>query len=215
MTFLKFWLSFNNFEEKLQLPINPESHKLKTGNKNDTVDIVDLGELSLIGGEKLAEIELTSFFPFRYAPYCAYRDIPKPYDAVALIEKWRKAKQPIRLIVTDTPINLQFSIESFEYGERDGTKDVYYTLSLREYRYIQVRKVSSSSLSIQSTAAARPDPRPVSRSYTVKSGDSLWLITKKEGGSDWNVLYNANKGVIGANPNLIYPGQTLVIPWAT
>lgn len=212
---MKFWLSFNNFEEKLQLPVNPKGYEFVTGNKNDTADIVGLGELNLLGGEKLAEIELTSFFPFRYASYCAYRDIPKPYDAVALIEKWRKAKQPIRLIITDTPVNFQCSIESFKFGEQDGTKDVYYTLSLKEYRFIEVKKVASPSsvMSIQSTS--RPDPRPVSKTYTVKSGDSLWLITKKEGGSDWNVLYNANKGVIGGNPNLIYPGQVLVIPWAT
>lgn len=25
-------------------------------------------------------------------------------------------------------------------------------------------------------------------------------------------IYNANKGVIGGNPNLIYPGQVLTIP---
>jgi len=28
------------------------------------------------------------------------------------------------------------------------------------------------------------------------------------------VIYNANKSVIGGNPNLIYPGQVLTIPAA-
>ncbi len=31
-------------------------------------------------------------------------------------------------------------------------------------------------------------------------------------GSDYTKIYNANKGVIGKNPNLIYPGQVFVIP---
>jgi nucleoid-associated protein YgaU len=26
-------------------------------------------------------------------------------------------------------------------------------------------------------------------------------------------IYNANKSVIGPNPNIIQPGQRLVIPW--
>lgn len=29
--------------------------------------------------------------------------------------------------------------------------------------------------------------------------------------ANWRAIYNQNKGVIGGNPNLIYPGQNLVI----
>lgn len=31
-------------------------------------------------------------------------------------------------------------------------------------------------------------------------------------GSDYTKIYNANKGTIGKNPNLIYPGQVFTIP---
>lgn len=50
--------------------------------------------------------------------------------------------------------------------------------------------------------------------YTVKSGDSLWKIAKEKYGSGamYTKIYEANKGLIGGNPNLIYPGQQLVIP---
>ena len=30
--------------------------------------------------------------------------------------------------------------------------------------------------------------------------------------SKWKKIYEANKGVIGKNPNLIYPGQKYTIP---
>lgn len=30
--------------------------------------------------------------------------------------------------------------------------------------------------------------------------------------NQWSKIYNANKGLIGANPNLIHPGQVLVVP---
>lgn len=33
-------------------------------------------------------------------------------------------------------------------------------------------------------------------------------------GAKYTVIYNANKGVIGSNPNLIYPGQVYTIPAA-
>ena len=45
--------------------------------------------------------------------------------------------------------------------------------------------------------------------YTVRSGDTLSSIAKKLGYSNWQDLYNRNKGVIGSNPNLIRSGQSL------
>ena len=49
------------------------------------------------------------------------------------------------------------------------------------------------------------------RTYTVQRGDTLSGIGSRYGVS-WNSIYEANKGIIGGNPNLIRPGQTLTIP---
>ena len=51
------------------------------------------------------------------------------------------------------------------------------------------------------------------RTYVVKSGDSLSKIAKELLGDAkrWPEIYEANKALIGDNPNLIHPGQTLVI----
>ena len=50
--------------------------------------------------------------------------------------------------------------------------------------------------------------------YVVKSGDSLSKIAKELYGDAkrWPEIYEANKALIGDNPNLIHPGQKLVIP---
>lgn len=52
--------------------------------------------------------------------------------------------------------------------------------------------------------------------YTVKPGDNLWDISEEVlgKGSRWGELYQANQDLIGANPRLIHPGQTLNIPSA-
>lgn len=47
--------------------------------------------------------------------------------------------------------------------------------------------------------------------YTVKSGDSLSKIGQHHGVA-WREIYEANKDVIGDNPDKIHPGQTLRIP---
>jgi len=48
--------------------------------------------------------------------------------------------------------------------------------------------------------------------YTVRSGDSLWGIADSldlQGG--WSALYAENKATVGADPDLIIPGQTLEV----
>lgn len=60
-----------------------------------------------------------------------------------------------------------------------------------------------------------PPPASPTRTYTVVRGDTLYAIARKfygGTGSDWSRIYAANRAVIGSNPNLIKPGQVLIIP---
>ncbi len=49
------------------------------------------------------------------------------------------------------------------------------------------------------------------QSYTVASGDTLSKIGQRHGVA-WREIYEANRDVIGDNPDLIKPGQKLRIP---
>jgi nucleoid-associated protein YgaU len=66
-----------------------------------------------------------------------------------------------------------------------------------------------------STAPAAPadDAPPEPKTYTVVAGDTLSKIAQHQYGSanQWHKIYEANKDTI-PNPDLIHPGQTLVIP---
>ena len=61
-----------------------------------------------------------------------------------------------------------------------------------------------------SSTAAQPS---AGHSYTVRKGDSLSKIAKREYGDpqQWHRIYDANRDIIN-DPDLIYPDQVLQIP---
>jgi nucleoid-associated protein YgaU len=52
------------------------------------------------------------------------------------------------------------------------------------------------------------------RTYTIAKGDSLSKIAKRIYGDaqQWRRIYEANREIIGDNPDLIHPGQALKLP---
>ncbi len=62
--------------------------------------------------------------------------------------------------------------------------------------------------------APAPAPTPSGTTYTVEPGDNLWGIAQLfyGDGTRWTEIYEANAGIIGADPGLIHPGQVFVIP---
>ncbi|KLU66760.1 LysM domain/BON superfamily protein [Desulfosporosinus acididurans] len=208
---MEFWLIQDN--EKLRLPVPPPKYDIKKSLNNSTAIVEGLGEVSFIGKPKLAEIPpIESFFPNHSYPFCQYNPFPSPKECTDLIDKWMLSGKPIRYIVTGA-INTECTIESFQYGTRDGTGDVYFSLELKEYKVISTKttSVSTNTMSIMEVSTPqviRPVEKVTPKTYTVKSGDTLWGIAKKELGDGSQYSYLATKNSI-KNPNLIYPGQVL------
>lgn len=59
----------------------------------------------------------------------------------------------------------------------------------------------------------KPSTPATGSKYEVKPGDTLTGISRTQlDTTNWKPLYEANKEVVGSNPNLIFPGQDLVLP---
>lgn len=208
---------------ELMIPVLPEKLKVKSSGKNEKSTILGIGEVLVLKKRGLREISWDSHFPAHSAPYVSGQ-ITSPIDAIKALQTARDSLAPIRFLIvgTDLDINTTMGIDSIEYEEQYGAVgDIYYTLKLVEWRDYSPKRIvlpettSKPARVQQSTRPGSPQGSgTANRSYTVVSGDCLWRIAKKYygKGSEWRKIYDANKSVIGSNPNLIYPGQVLVIP---
>ena len=214
----QMWLTYNVEKEKIQLPVLPETFKTNNGSSNDSMDITGLGEIIIMQSRPALEFSFSSFFPAARFPGIQVSSLTKPLELVQKINSWKASKKPVHLIATACGVDLYCAIEKFNYSEEGGDPGTYqYDITLKEYREITVRQVKVDIPAKEATVekeTARVDNSVQPKTYTVKSGDCLWNIAKKfyGSGSDYTKIYNANKGTIGGNPNLIYPGQVLTLP---
>lgn len=214
----EMWLTHNAEKEKIQLPVLPESFQIKNGSNNDKVNVVGLGEIVIMQSRPALQISFSSFFPATKFPGLQVSKITKPLTLVKRINEWKASKKPIHFIVTSCGVDIYAAIEDFTYSEVGGDPGTYqYSLDLKEYREIKVRQVKVDIPKKKATVKKeepRVDNTVQPKTYTVVRGDCLWNIAKRfyGNGAQYTKIYNANRGVIGGNPNLIYPGQVLTIP---
>ncbi len=92
---------------------------------------------------------------------------------------------------------------------RERDEDAEHTISERPTQ----AKGAQTPQTLGKTPPAVPTPAG-GKTYTVKAGDSLSKIAKEVYGDagKWKQIYEANKALIGNNPDLIKPGQVLTIP---
>ena len=217
---LQIWLKGGG--SRIRIPVVPAEYTVTSEQDNTSVTVCNLGEVTLRGKRKLQQISFSSFFPRQYdSGYCDVRS-KSPITMVKKVEKMKRAGS-VKLIITGV-LSMKVTIESFEWGENDGTGDISYTLSMKEYRTVSIPASVLVKEQPAQPAAAGSDGGTSGRdqlettgtqSYTVKSGDSLSAIARKlTGSTNWQTIYEQNKAVIGSNPNMIKPGQVLTIPGA-
>lgn len=201
---------------KVTLPVNPQDFTVSVSHRNTVTNVIQIGDVNLMGKTGLREVSLSSFFPAQN--YNFGNTLGDPLSTVESLESWRKSGKPCRVIIGRV-LNMECTIESFNWGEQDHTGDIYFTVNLKEYKRLKTTKVATTSksdtppVSKPSTPKRETKEPEKGKTYTVKSGDCLWKIAKQfyGDGSQYMKIYNANTDKI-KNPNLIYVGQVFTIP---
>lgn len=180
-------IKWDNDSDGIILPVNPQSFTLSDSMNNTSVVIHNLGEINLKGKRALKSITLESFFPCQ--DYDFLKDsFHEPYGYyIKKLNEVFENNTTVHLVITETKINGYFTIESFEYGHQEKTKDISYSMSLKEYRELGGTKTE-----------ARVSKSVGAMSYTWKKGDTWQKLTKQTLGSSstWKTQRKNNMSVI-------------------
>lgn len=208
---MEIWI--NQDKTKFRLPVLPSSFTIEKTMDNKTVNIVSLGEVTRIGKRNLATITLDSFFPRNEETYAQYSGYPKPEKCVSIITSMMDA--PVRLIIVGAGINMLATIESFSHGDMDQVGNVAFTIALKWQRTPKLKKVkmttkTKTTKKIKKTTTKRTTKKVKSKTVTVKKGDTLTKIAKRETGSADNYRAIANQNGIKNIRNL-KPGTRIAM----
>lgn len=228
---------FKDGSDVLTFPITPGELTTKVGSNNKVITLISEGDINVLKSPSLIEVEFEARFPMRKYPYS--REFSDFENYANKFTELKEDKKPFRFIVARTTphgkrtwdTNILVALEDFEiYETADEGDDVLVSFKLKQYKEYGVKTLKAKS-SKPTTTSTSDVPRSTdnktatAKTYTVRSGDTLWAIAKAKygNGSKWTVIYNANKSVIEAaakkhgknsssNGHWIYPNTVLTIP---
>lgn len=158
--------------EKFILPVTPPTYEVNTGQENKIVNITQIGEALIFGMPKLQKLTLRCFFPALVHDYpFVVGDSKEPAACVQQLIKWKEARTPVRVIITDTPVNMAMGIQIFDYRKQDGSKDIYYTLGFTEYKDLNT-SAANNDKTIDNTTGLKE------RASTTQKATSATLVQK-------------------------------------
>ena len=211
----------------IRIPILPEQIKFESGKTTFVnYDIMNRGEVAVPTGTELSAYSWESEFPgqFRKDSSLLRGSWKPPKEYHDILEDWKAKGTKINLMVTGYPINTDVYVESYTGAGAGAFGDIAYELTLIEARDLTLLSPTKESKPTIRRAAKKTN------TYTIKSGDTLWAISKKfyGSGSKWQKIYNANKNIIektakarwkaaginrdSQNGHWIFPGVKLTIP---
>lgn len=219
---------YDFYLKKCLLPVPPSKLTLKINNANKTVTLINEGEVNLLKQAGLTDVEFECLIPQVEYPFAVYKSGVKGADYfLGYFESLKTSKKPFQFIVCrklpggdglfDT--NMKVSLEDYQITEdaKNGF-DLKVKIKLKQWRdygtkTVRIRSETKAETESQRETDSSPAPA-AAETYEVQEKDCLWKIAKKfyGDGSKYTIIYEANKGIVGGNPNLIYAGQVLTIP---
>ena len=207
--------------KQILLPVTPAEIEMKTGNRNKAVYILNFGEMNLAKKPGLQEIRFTALLPGRRYSFVQTEDgFHEPEYFLNCFKEYKATAKPVQLILfrrlaDGTQLfcgNMVGLLEDYTVTEKGGEQgDFWVEMCWKEWKTAKSIRYSVKGQNGGNVLVEQGKERQAKTpavTYTVKKGDCLWNIAKKQLGDGTKYKEIAQKNGI-SDPNRIYPGQVL------
>ncbi|MBO5150435.1 MAG: LysM peptidoglycan-binding domain-containing protein [Anaerotignum sp.] len=207
--------------KQILLPVTPAEIEMKTGNRNKAVYILNFGEMNLAKKPGLQEIRFTALLPGRRYSFVQTEDgFHEPEYFLNCFKEYKATAKPVQLILfrrlaDGTQLfcgNMDVLLEDYTVTEKGGEQgDFWVEMCWKEWKTAKSIRYSVKGQNGGNVLVEQGKERQAKTpavTYTVKKGDCLWNIAKKQLGDGAKYKEIAQKNGI-SDPNRIYPGQIL------
>jgi LysM repeat protein len=224
-------MAYDFFLDKMRLPVPPSKLSIKINGNNQTMTLINEGEINILKMAGLSDISFTVLLPNVKYPFARYDGGYKSASFfIDELERLKTGRSSFQFIVSRiTPAgkvlfdtNIKVSLEDYKIRGFDITVEI----TLKQYKNYGTKTIEIKQPTLKKTTATVEQKRPVSnppaqKTYTVIRGDTLWNISQKQlgNGNRFREIYKLNQSVIdGRNKGTrntkytIYPGQVFKIP---
>ena len=180
MAYSFFMVSDNR---KVQFPVAPSEMTIKVNGRNETVDLMNEGEVNLLKSPGLTEVSFTALIPAAKVNKYPFASNYEPIDTFTnFLNDMLENKKPFRFVVVraagnkllfDT--NLKMAVEGYELKESaDNGFDVNLDISLKQYREYGTKTITLKTVKKETTTK-----KTSSTSSTSSSSNSNKTTTAK------------------------------------
>lgn len=137
------------FLSSFLLPVTPSEVDISVNNKNETVSLINDGEINVLKNAGLKDVRFQFMIPAQSYPFAHYH-MPGLADvALRHLESLKKSKKPFQFIISRmnrqtflSATNIKVSLENYEIIESaENGLDLIISIVLKEYREYSTKRL--------------------------------------------------------------------------
>lgn len=200
------------------LPVNPDEIEFRINGKNETREIITLGDINLLKTPALVECTVNSFFPRNLTDVSEVNTENRFFTSVhykAIIDQIFNNKDYFRLVITGLDYTYLMAIENLTWRSEAGDhENLYYTMELKQYRPYGVKltydgnsngpalgAVAAPGNSIAAVPTERTNPTDTTTKSIVIGSQVVCtgtLYVDADGSKTTGTTYSRKRGIISA-----------------
>lgn len=186
-------------DKKVQLPIAPSDLTITVNGRNETIELMNEGEINLLKSPGLTEVSFTALIPqvTKY-PFAVNKE---PIDTyVNFLNEMLEKKKPFRFVVVRTAgtkllfdTNLRMACESYNMKESaENGFDIELEISLKQYKDYGVKTITLVSVQTttkteNTTTSTSSSSNTTNNKTTTKTSTTKKRETKSNSGKKYTV----------------------------